>query len=241
MSRFLLVHGRHGGAWCWEYLVPALRARGHAAIAIDLPGQGDDSTPAREVTARATVDRIVQALEPTTILVGHSLGGFWCHRAAGEAPDLVERMVYLATLVARKGESWAETAERYPGSVIDNTRIDEEQQAILPPPDYTDAVYNRCPAGDVEKALARLRPLPLQSLLEAGMAPEPYDPHPSSLAIVCVDDRVQPPSVVEPSAQTAGVPVIQMAGDHSSFFSEVDALAGVLDDIARGAAGTGSA
>ena len=167
MSRFLLVHGRHHGAWCWEYVVPALRARGHAAIAIDLPGQGDDSTPAREVTARATVDRIVQALEPKTILVGHSLGGFWCHRAAGEAPDLVERMVYLATLVARKGESWAETAERYPGSVIDNTRIDEEGQAILPPPDYPDTVYNRCPAGDIEKALIARN----QSLMAHGYTP----------------------------------------------------------------------
>ena len=213
--------------------MPELQARGHTAVAIDLPGQGNDITPARDVTARSTIDCIVQALEPDTILVGHSLGGFWCHRAAGEAPAQVRRMVYLGTLVARKGESWAETVERYPGSVIDNSLVDDEQQAILPPPDIADAVYSRCSAEDIEMALARLKPLPLQSLVEAGMAPEPYDPHPSAIAIACEDDLAQPPGIVEASAQAVGVPFRLIPGDHSSFFSAVEPLADLLDEIAQ--------
>ena len=85
-------------------------------------------------------------------------------------------------------------------------------------------------------ALARLRPLPLASLAEAGMEPEPYDPHPSAIAIACEDDRAQPPSIVEASARAVGVPVRRMAGDHSSFFSAVGPLVDLLDGIALGEA-----
>ncbi len=45
MARFALVHGAFHGAWCWEPLVRELRAAGHTATAIDLPGSGDDETP----------------------------------------------------------------------------------------------------------------------------------------------------------------------------------------------------
>ena len=50
MATFLLVHGAWHGAWCWEKVVVALEAAGHRAIAIDLPGHGDDPTPPENVT-----------------------------------------------------------------------------------------------------------------------------------------------------------------------------------------------
>lgn len=233
MARFLLVHGRHHGAWCWDRVASALRERRHEVVAIDLPGQGDDETPPAQVTARSTIDRIVDALAPGTVLVGHSLGGFWSHRAAGEAPDMVGKMVYLATLVPQQGESWAETVERWPGSVIDNT-LDDEGQAIVVPPDYESVVYNRCSPEDVAMALSRCRPLPFASLAEVGMTPEPYPAHPSAVAIVCEDDRAQPPDIVEASAKAAGVPVRRTPGDHSAFFSAVEPLVDLLDEIAAG-------
>ena len=42
MAKILLVHGAFGGSWCWERVLPGLRAAGHDAQAIDLPGGGDD-------------------------------------------------------------------------------------------------------------------------------------------------------------------------------------------------------
>ena len=39
--RFVLVHGGHHGAWCWEKLTPELEARGYDVLAIDLPGSGE--------------------------------------------------------------------------------------------------------------------------------------------------------------------------------------------------------
>jgi pimeloyl-ACP methyl ester carboxylesterase len=59
MSQFLLVHGAFHGAWCWRKTVAELEKRGHRAKAIDLPGQGEDRTPLKEVTLDTMVDRII--------------------------------------------------------------------------------------------------------------------------------------------------------------------------------------
>ena len=59
MTQFLLVHGAFHGAWCWQKLVAELEKRGHRAKAIDLPGQGADQTPLKEVTLDTMVDKII--------------------------------------------------------------------------------------------------------------------------------------------------------------------------------------
>ena len=57
MPVFLLVHGAQHGAWCWDKTLERLRALGHEAHAIDLPGHGDDDTPRAEI--RLACDRAV--------------------------------------------------------------------------------------------------------------------------------------------------------------------------------------
>ena len=48
MADVVLVHGSMHGAWCWDLLIPLLADMGHTVHAIDLPGQGADTTPAQE-------------------------------------------------------------------------------------------------------------------------------------------------------------------------------------------------
>jgi pimeloyl-ACP methyl ester carboxylesterase len=38
MSNFILIPGAGGSAWYWHRVVPELEARGHDAVAVDLPG-----------------------------------------------------------------------------------------------------------------------------------------------------------------------------------------------------------
>ena len=57
MARFVLVHGAFSGAWIWAPLIERLRAAGHSVEAFDLPGSGDDRTPASEVTLDACAAR----------------------------------------------------------------------------------------------------------------------------------------------------------------------------------------
>jgi pimeloyl-ACP methyl ester carboxylesterase len=85
-----LVHGAFHGAWCWRKTVAELEKRGHQALAIDLPGQGDNTTPLSMVTLESMADRIVTTLDCSSgraVLVGHSAGGMAISAAAEKAPE----------------------------------------------------------------------------------------------------------------------------------------------------------
>jgi pimeloyl-ACP methyl ester carboxylesterase len=108
MSQFLLVHGAFHGAWCWRKTVAELERRGHRAKAIDLPGQGEDRTPLKEVTLDTMVDRIIAEmadLPGKVVLVGHSLGGIPISVTGEKSPDRIKALVYLSAFLPRDGEA----------------------------------------------------------------------------------------------------------------------------------------
>src|SRR5262249_29204435 len=85
MARFVLVHGAFSGGWTWDPIADALRAAGHTVIAPDLPGSGNDYTPAEQVTLDGYAQRVQEALEDgdePALLVGHSMGGVAITHAA---------------------------------------------------------------------------------------------------------------------------------------------------------------
>jgi pimeloyl-ACP methyl ester carboxylesterase len=99
----------HGG-WSWHPIGRRVRAAGHAARALTLPGlvMGDDPT---DVTLADAVDHIVGEIERRNlidvVLVGHSFAGI---PIAGAAPRLVGRLAHLAffsAFIPRQGESMA--------------------------------------------------------------------------------------------------------------------------------------
>jgi pimeloyl-ACP methyl ester carboxylesterase len=96
LARFLLVHGSWHGAWCWRDVLPLLRDAGHEAEAMDLPGHGEDRTPASEVTLDAYADAVVSALRPGTVLVGHSMGGYAITAAAERAAKRISKLIDVA-------------------------------------------------------------------------------------------------------------------------------------------------
>jgi pimeloyl-ACP methyl ester carboxylesterase len=108
MSQFLLVHGAFHGAWCWRKTVAELEKRGHRAKAIDLPGQGEDRTPLKEVTLDTMVDRIIAEMADVpgqVVLVGHSLGGIPISVTGEKVPDRIKALVYLSAFLPRDGEA----------------------------------------------------------------------------------------------------------------------------------------
>jgi pimeloyl-ACP methyl ester carboxylesterase len=56
MATFALIHGGAGSAWDWHLVAPALRERGHDAVAVDLPSE-DESAGWSEYT-----DTVVRAV-----------------------------------------------------------------------------------------------------------------------------------------------------------------------------------
>jgi pimeloyl-ACP methyl ester carboxylesterase len=103
VTTYVLVPGAGGQAWYWHRLVPELRARGHEAIAVDLPAD-DDNAGLAEYTD-AVVAAIGDRLDGL-VLVGQSLGGFTVPLVCERVP--VERIVLLNAMVPKPGESAGE-------------------------------------------------------------------------------------------------------------------------------------
>jgi pimeloyl-ACP methyl ester carboxylesterase len=108
MNQLLLIHGAWGGAWEFSETLEGLRKLGHKASAIDLPGHGQFETPIAEVTMDAYVQTVIdaaEAIEGQIILVGHSLGGAIISQVAERIPHKIERLVYVAAILPKNGET----------------------------------------------------------------------------------------------------------------------------------------
>jgi len=77
----LFIHGANMSAWCWnEYFMPYFTSLGHPTYAINLRGHGKSGGSAmlasNSIADYVTdIQRVIDEIDETPILVGHSLGG----------------------------------------------------------------------------------------------------------------------------------------------------------------------
>ncbi len=237
MSRFLLVHGSAHGAWCWRDVIPALAALGHTVAALDLPGSGDDATPLDQVTLDAYAAAIRARLDAPTVLVGHSAGGFAIRAAAEADPTHIARLVYLCAYLPRPGASLVEMRKAAPTQPLDGAlERDREKRAFR----FTEAalatnLYADCPPGTVDYARPRLgwqaiapQATPVRFTGKGTDVPASY--------ILCENDRTIPPAHQLAMAKAGGIApgdLHRLPTGHSPFFAAPEALAALLDKIAR--------
>jgi pimeloyl-ACP methyl ester carboxylesterase len=102
VATYALIHGGGGSGWDWHLVVPALRKRGHDAVAPDLPCE-DESASWEDY-----VDHVVEAISDRTdvVVVGHSLGGFTAPLVSGRVP--VDLVVLVAAMIPSPGELFAD-------------------------------------------------------------------------------------------------------------------------------------
>src|ERR1700690_3840583 len=92
MATFVLLHGSFHAAWNWHQVIPLLGARGHASVALDLPGHGRDRRSPGDVTLDACVDAVLEVVDATdgeVVLVAHSRNGIVISQAAEARPNRV--------------------------------------------------------------------------------------------------------------------------------------------------------
>jgi len=104
---FVLIPGAGGAAWYWHRVVPELRARGHEAIAVDLPG-ADESAGLPEYA-----DAVVAAIGAyhDVVVIAQSMGGFTAPVACTRVP--VRLLVLVNAMIPLAGETpgdwWGDT------------------------------------------------------------------------------------------------------------------------------------
>lgn len=100
MSTYILIPGAWLGSSAWDLVADHLRANGHQALSVTLPGLGeraDEATPTTDLDAYVTdlTDRIADDGLDEVILVGHSYGGIVASGVADRIAERLARLVYV--------------------------------------------------------------------------------------------------------------------------------------------------
>jgi pimeloyl-ACP methyl ester carboxylesterase len=240
LARFVLVHGAFGGAWCWDPVSERLEAAGHSAEAFDLPGGGDDPTPLGDVTLESCAARVSAVLsswpEPA-IVVGVSMGGVVVTQAAGDSPDRVAALVFVAAFMPGDGQSLLDLSGLPEGEndlIQANVVVAGDPPVATLSPEVTAAiVFDDCTPEQIAWALPRRRPqavAPYASRVridEDGLAAIPR------YYVVTTRDRSLPPALQRrmirehPCAR-----VFELDSGHAPYLSRADELVAALDEVA---------
>jgi pimeloyl-ACP methyl ester carboxylesterase len=243
MATFLLIHGAMGGAWCWERVIPGLEAAGHSAVAIDLPGQGSDTTPLQEITLYRYADAVCDALDRLdgpVLLTGHSMGGMVITQAASRRPGKLVGLIYVAAFLPQPGESLVEIThlpEAAGDSVQANIVVEGDPPvSAMPPEAAPGALYHCCTQEQIEWALPRRGRQSVIPFTNPFTPPDgdtaAFDALPRAY-VTCLQDRAIRPPVQRLMYTRAGCdPVIEIDTDHSPWLSRTDELVRALDQIA---------
>jgi pimeloyl-ACP methyl ester carboxylesterase len=226
MASYVLVPGAGGDEWHWHRLVPALRERGHHAVAVALPAE-DDSVGWSEYA-----DVIVDAIDdrPEPVLVAQSLAGFSAPLASARKP--VEQIVLLNAMIPKPGETgeawWANTGQREAQleylAAIGVTPEEAENDRVLyfhdVPPEVVEEAYRRGEPGQSWTPMAQ---------------PWPLDAWPETPTRVLVgrDDRLFPEAFQRRVArERLGVEAETIPGGHLVALADPE---GVADRLIRSA------
>ena len=212
MATFLLVHGAGQGGWCWTRLAAELEARGHHALAVDLPCEDPAATCA---TYAETCLDALRGAAGEIIAVGHSLAGLTIPLVAERGG--ADRLVYLCALLPLPGVSAHEQLEADPA--IRPTNHADTLPALR--------MYHDCPREIARWAIRHLRRQADTPYHEAY--PLPSLPAVPSSYVVCDDDRFISPSWSRRAAvDRLGVTPLSLPGGHAPFLSRPRDLAALL-------------
>lgn len=234
----VLVHGAWHGGWCWRAVAGRLRAAGHAVYAPTLTGLGERAHLLRDDTGLAThIDDVCALLRceelEDVLLVGHSFAGLVISGVADRMPQHLRRLVYLDALVVDAGRS---ALSAFPAEVQrERARtIDAEGLRMAIPSPEKFGVTDPAHVAWLQRRLtphplkAYTDPLTLQHRLGNGL-PRTYiavtDPWYAPLAAIRAAVRAQPDWDWR-----------ELAAGHDAMLTSPEALAALLDELARAGA-----
>jgi pimeloyl-ACP methyl ester carboxylesterase len=98
-----------GGLWLdgtsvWDDVTAELEARGHHAVPVVLPGQGDGNASATLADQSAAVVAAVDATAGRPMVVGHSAASTLAWLAADARPDRVSKVVLIGGFPSEDGD-----------------------------------------------------------------------------------------------------------------------------------------
>jgi pimeloyl-ACP methyl ester carboxylesterase len=231
VATFIVAHGAWSAGWVWKKMHPLMRAKGHELITPTYTGLGERVHLATSSIGLEThIQDMLMVLQMEdvrdAILIGHSYGGMVATGVADLAAERISKLVYLDAFVPAHGKSVfdlvpPEERERRLAGVVDGWRLPPPP----PPPDTSPRDVDWITPRRVHQPLACFQE-PL--LLENG---EPRMPR-----FYIYAQRHNPGDPFRQFLERAkkeGWPTFEMDVSHSPHVTAPDALADILDQIAK--------
>jgi pimeloyl-ACP methyl ester carboxylesterase len=208
--------------------------------AFDLPGLGDDHTPASNVTLDACAARLCEVLASSSepaIVAGNSMGGIIATQGAARCPSRVKALVYVTAFLPKDGQSLLDLTHLPEGAgdqVQANITIEGEPPvATMPAAASRQALYGACTDDVATWAIARQRPQPVAPFVTPVSIPLGALDGINRYYVVCTRDRAIPaPLQRRMIAENACADVVELDTDHTPHLSMTDELAKALHRFA---------
>lgn len=225
IKNVVLVHGAFADGSGWRRVYDLLTARGYRVSIVQNPltSLADDV---------AATNRVLDAQDGPTILVGHSWGGTVITEA-GVHPK-VAGLVYVSALIPDAGETSGQQYEGFaatPEFVID---IGDDGYGYL-----NRGAFRAGFAADLSETDAAFLadsqvPVNMAVFGEAVTVAAWRDK--PSWAVIATDDKAFDQAMLQHMASRAGADITNVAGSHALFITQADTVADVVATAANSAA-----
>ena len=216
------MHGAWHDASCWGPVVANLQARGHRAVAPDLPLH--DPRADFEERARPALQAL-EGVRGPLVVVGHSMASAYAALVAAAQPGslLVHLCPRLSPFAAPPGAPRTfRKGFPFPADGADGTSRWEAEAAVA-------AMYSRLPPEAARALAQRLRPM----APPAGEYPLAAHPDVETVLVYAADDEIFEPAWERFMArELLGVDPIEIPGGHFPMAEAPEALADLLDGLA---------
>jgi pimeloyl-ACP methyl ester carboxylesterase len=228
VATFVLIHGGYHGGWCWAPFAEVLKARGHEAVAPDLPI--DDPAAGFDEYADAVLDAMDESNLPESspvIMVGHSLGCYVGPLVA--ARRRCDHLIFLCAVPAALGQPIAmESSAILTDELLGiNYFADANGCTMQTPESFFQLFYGDVAPDQALSALRQLRPQGPRPLVDAWPLHE-WPDIPRTVVLAESDHVVRLEAGREAAKALTGEEPIVVPGGHSVFLTDPERLADVL-------------
>jgi len=228
-ASIVLVPGFWLGAWAWDEVAAALRADGHEATAVTLPGLESADADRSKITMSDHVEAICDAVRAAgvpVVLAVHSGAGAPGYGASDRVPELIAAMVYVDTGPAK--------------GALDADFKDLEKPLPSPKELAENETLDGLSEAQLETFRRRAIPEPGAALREAArLTNDARLDVPSTVVCTGYTSEQYKDAVKQGQAWLGGltdlrnVTYVDLPTSHWPMWSRPRELAGIIDDVAK--------
>lgn len=222
----VLVHGAFADGSSWSKVIPILLGKGFKVVAVQNP----TTSLADDVAA---VNRALESVDESVVLVGHSWGGVVITEAGTH--EKVESLVYVSAFAPSIGQSINDLFADYPQPEW-FTQVSADSGGFLKISTQGIAEYFAQDLSDDEKKLVAAVQTPFALSSNADKATKAAWETKPSWFVVSENDRIIYPELERKMAEKIGATVTEVAASHVSMLAKPEEVAEVI--IAAAESGT---